>query len=120
MRLVLRRLTNFPLVGALVLFGVLATPAAPGAQSIAVQESVGQVRRALERLPYYGVFDYLAFSVDRGTVTLTGYTYRADLRADAQDAAKRAAGVDEVANQIEILPVSTNDDRIRWATFYTI
>ena len=35
-------------------------------------------------------------------------------------AAKRASGVDEVANKIEVLPTSQNDDRIRWATFYRI
>ena len=35
-------------------------------------------------------------------------------------ATKRASGVDEVANKIEVLPTSQNDDRIRWATFYRI
>ena len=30
------------------------------------------VQKALERLPHYGVFDFLAFGVDRGTVTLFG------------------------------------------------
>jgi len=74
----------------------------------------------LERLPYYGVFDFLAFSVDRGTVTLAGYAYEGNLKADAEMATKRAAGVDEVANKIEVLPVSHQDDRIRWATFYRL
>jgi hypothetical protein len=31
-----------------------------------------------------------------------------------------SSGVDEVANKIEVLPASQNDDRIRWATFYRI
>jgi hypothetical protein len=35
-------------------------------------------------------------------------------------AAKRASGVVEVANKIEVLPTSQNDDRIRWATFCRI
>ena len=35
-------------------------------------------------------------------------------------AVKRASGVDEVANKIEVLPTSPNDDRIRWATYYRI
>jgi hypothetical protein len=35
-------------------------------------------------------------------------------------AAKRATGVDEVANKIEVLPTSQNDNRIRRATFYRI
>lgn len=74
----------------------------------------------LERLPYYGVFDYLVFRVDRGVVYLAGYSFEGRLRADAEMAAKRASGVVEVANKIEVLPASPNDDRIRWATFYRI
>ena len=74
----------------------------------------------LERLPYYGVFDHIVFRVDRGTVYLAGYSFEGRLKTDAEMAAKRASGVDEVANKIEVLPVSQNDDRIRWATFYRI
>jgi hyperosmotically inducible protein len=74
----------------------------------------------LERLPYYGVFDFLVFRVDRGTVYLAGYSYQGNLKADAERAAKMSSGVDEVANKIEVLPASQNDDRIRWATFYRI
>jgi osmotically-inducible protein OsmY len=74
----------------------------------------------LERLPYYGVFDFIVFRLDRGTVYLAGYSYQGNLTADAEMATKRASGVDEVANKIEVLPTSQNDDRIRWATFYRI
>ena len=74
----------------------------------------------LERLPYYGVFDYLVFRVDRGTVHLSGYSFEGRLKADAEMATQRASGVTEVANRIEVLPASQNDDRIRWATFYRI
>jgi osmotically-inducible protein OsmY len=74
----------------------------------------------LERLPYYGVFDFIVFRLDRGTVYLAGYSYQENLKADAEMATKRASGVDEVANKIEVLPTSQNDDRIRWATFYRI
>ncbi|MGH9175350.1 MAG: BON domain-containing protein, partial [Vicinamibacterales bacterium] len=85
-----------------------------------VKQTTESIRRALERLPYYGVFDFLAFSVDRGTVTLTGYAYRGSLKSEAEAAVKRVSGVDEVANKIAILGPSQNDDRIRWATFYNI
>src|SRR5215471_14762721 len=89
-------------------------------QSVAPQETVRSVRHRLERLPYYGVFDYVAFGVDRGTVTLVGYSYDGRLRKDAEMAVKRASGVDEVDDKIEVLPASQNDDRIRWATYYRI
>jgi hyperosmotically inducible protein len=93
---------------------------APQAQSVSVKQTTESVRRALERLPYYGVFDFLAFTVERGTVTLHGYAYRGSLKSEAESAVKRVSGVDEVANKIELLPASQNDDRIRWATFYNI
>ena len=88
--------------------------------SLQAKETTLRVRRALERLPYYGVFDFLAFSVDRGTVTLMGYAYRPSLKSEVEQAVKRIPGIDEVANRIEILPASQNDDRIRWAAFYNI
>lgn len=84
------------------------------------QETVRSVRRVLERLPYYGVFDFIAFGVDRGTVRLVGYSYEGRLNADAEMATKRASGVDEVSNKIEVLPTSSNDGRIRWATFFRL
>jgi hyperosmotically inducible periplasmic protein len=90
------------------------------AQSVTPDETVRSVRRMLERLPYYGVFDFIVFSVDRGTVRLAGYSFDGRLKGDAEMAVKRASGVDEVANNIEILPASPNDDRIRWASFYRI
>jgi osmotically-inducible protein OsmY len=108
------------LAGGVATFAILGASAAPSAQSIAEREATMSVRRALERLPYYGVFDSLTYEMDRGTVTLHGYTYRGDLKNDAAQAVKRVSGVDEVANKIEVLPTSQNDDRIRWATFYRI
>ena len=90
------------------------------AQSVTSEETVRSVRHMLERLPYYGVFDFIVFSVDGGTVTLAGYSYQGHLKADAEMAAKQARGVEDVANKIEVLPASQHDDRIRWATFYRI
>ena len=90
------------------------------AQSMSQRGTALEVQRALQRLPYYGVFDFLAYGVDRGTVTLVGYAYRGNLKSDAHQAVKRVAGVDEVADKIETLPASQEDDRIRWAAFYKI
>ena len=102
---------------SLALLSTISGPTSGAAQSVSSEETVRSVRRLLERLPYYGVFDYIVFRVDRGTVYLAGYSFEGRLKADAEMAAKRASGVDEVANKIEVLPVSQNDDRIRWATF---
>jgi hyperosmotically inducible protein len=104
----------------LVLVGTIVGAAIATAQSVADKETVLSVRRALERLPYYGVFDYIVYRVDRGTVFLAGYSFQGSLKEAAEMAVKRASGVDEVVNKIEVLPASLNDDRIRWATFYRI
>jgi hyperosmotically inducible protein len=106
-------------VGVAIL-GAFSGATISSAQSVMPEETVRSVRRVLERLPYYGVFDFIAFGVNRGTVKLVGYSYQGRLSEDAENATKRAKGVDEVKNEIEVLPVSQNDDRIRWATFYQI
>jgi hyperosmotically inducible periplasmic protein len=104
----------------LALLGTTSGATSVGAQGVTSEETVHSVRRMLDRLPYYGVFDYIVFRVDRGTVYLAGYSFEGRLKADAEMAAKRASGVVEVANKIQVLPTSQNDDRIRWATFYRI
>jgi hyperosmotically inducible protein len=60
------------------------------------------------------------FGLDRGTVTLVGYSDQGNLKAAAEMAAARASGLLEVSHKIEVLPASQHDDRIRWATFYRI
>ena len=107
-------------LAAMALFATTGAFTPASAQSAVNEETVQSVRRMLERLPYYGVFDFIVFRVDRGTVYLAGYSFEGRLKADAEMAAKRASGVDEVVNKIEVLPASLNDDRIRWATFYRI
>ena len=115
-----RRFTRAVIPAGLFLAITWLAAAQPAAQSVAVKETTLMVERALERLPYYGVFDFLAFGVDRGVVTLQGYAYQGNLKPDATRAVKRVSGVDEVANTITVLPASQNDDRIRWTTFYKI
>ena len=79
-----------------------------------------EVRHELVMLPYYGVFDNLAYRVDGSTVTLMGQVTRPTLKSDAENVVKRIEGVEHVNNEIEVLPVSPNDDRIRRAVFRAI
>jgi len=115
-RLAVRRAIALIMVATAALLSV----AVPHAQSAATTETALTVQRALLRLPYYGVFDFLVFSVNRGVVSIGGFAYRANLKSEAVAAAKRVTGVDEVASKIEVLPASQNDDRIRSSTFYNI
>jgi hyperosmotically inducible periplasmic protein len=81
---------------------------------------VKEVRHELVMLPYYGVFDNLAFRTDGTTVTLIGQVTRPTLKSDAENVVKDIEGVERVVNQIEVLPVSPMDDRIRLATFRAV
>ena len=99
-------------------FAVLLSVGAPlGAQSLTDQRTIEDIQKALGRLPYYGVFDFLTLQYERGTVTLSGFVYSPSLKQDVIRATKRVARVDDVVDQIGELPASPNDDRIRWQTF---
>jgi len=79
-----------------------------------------EIRKELLQLPYYSVFDFLAFKYDRGTALLLGFAYAPALRLDAERAVKRVPGIDAVQNTIEQLPPSRTDDEIRWRVYYAI
>ena len=72
-----------------------------------------EVRHELLMLPYFGVFDYIAFKVEGSTVTLLGQVVRPSLKSDAENALKHIEGVEKVDNQIEVLPPSPMDDGLR-------
>jgi len=99
---------------------VLLNPSARMMVQADTTQSVEDIRKELLQLPYYSVFDFLAFSYDRGTVVVGGYAYAPGLKKDAERAIKRASGVDTVVNKIEELPPNQIDDQIRWATYYKI
>ena len=79
-----------------------------------------QVRHELVMLPYYGVFDNFTFRVDGNTVTLSGQVTRPTLKSSAENVVKDIEGVEKVVNNIEVLPTSPQDDRIRLATYRAI
>jgi hyperosmotically inducible periplasmic protein len=79
-----------------------------------------EVRHELLMLPYYTIFDNLAFRVEGRTVTLTGSVTRPVLKDDAERAVKKIEGVETVNNQIHVPPLSPFDDRIRFAAFRAI
>ena len=84
------------------------------------EELVENIRKVLTALPYYGMFDLLVFELEEGRVTLGGYAFQSVLKTWAEREVSRVGGVAKVDNQIEVLPASTNDDRIRMAVFRAI
>jgi hyperosmotically inducible periplasmic protein len=76
-----------------------------------------EVRHELVLLPYYTVFDDLSYRVDGSTVELSGQVTRPTLKSDAERVVKKIEGVSNVVNNIEVLPLSPNDDRIRVSVY---
>ena len=81
---------------------------------------VKEVRHELVTLPYYGVFDNLAYRVDGSKVTLFGQVRDPKLKSDAERAVKNIEGVSAIDNQIEVMPLSSMDDQTRMAVYRAI
>lgn len=97
--------------------------------SIAMSQDMGrsttrlakEVRHELLLLPYYGVFDWLEFEVrPDGNVTLSGQVVRPTTKSSAENVVKDIEGVTGVNNEIQVLSLSPNDDRLRTALYRSI
>ena len=109
---------------------LLAAPAAVRPNSAAaqpqrsepkyVEKLYKEVRHQLVMLPWYSVFDNLAYRVEGDKVTLYGQVTRPSLKSDAEAAVKSIEGVASVVNNIEILPPSPMDDQLRRAIYRAI
>lgn len=113
---IMRRLS-----GAVVL--ILMVGSTVGAQQVIPRDDrvSENIYRELITLPYYGVFDHMKFEVGKaGVVTLRGAVRNPRLKQDAEARAKSVEGVEEVRNEIEVLPAAPQDDRIRLQTYRAI
>ena len=97
-----------------------STPPAASQETKASQNLVREVRHQLLLLPYYTVFDNLAFKVDGDRVTLEGQVTNPTLKHDAETAVKSIEGISGVTNNIEALPTSPMDDQLRRALYRAI
>ena len=110
----------------LLLLAVLASPSLLCGQTPkeATQQSVDriaqEVRHQLIMLPYVSVFDNLAFTVNGFNVTLKGQVTNPTLKKDAERSIKHVEGVENIDNQIEVLPTSGMDDQLRRRLYRSI
>jgi hyperosmotically inducible protein len=79
-----------------------------------------EVRHELVMLPHLDVFDNLSYQIDGDNVILRGQVTRPTLKADAGRVVERIEGVKSVDNQIEVLPLSPYDDRLRRSLYRAI
>jgi osmotically-inducible protein OsmY len=95
---------------SLPVFGAANLPATTSEAALA-----SQVRSTLLKLPYYSVFDRLTFQVNGNEVRLAGDVTKPWLKTQAENAIKGISGVESVNSQVNVLPLSNYDDRIRFA-----
>jgi osmotically-inducible protein OsmY len=95
-------------------------PATADAAQQAILNMAQQVRKQIVTQPQYGVFDSIHFAIQGSTVILRGQASRPTLKSSIERSVKKIEGVKIVQNEIEVLPVSSNDDRIRAAVYASI
>ena len=113
-------MAQHPLCKVVLIVTLAAATAAGQPSTRGTERIVKEVRHELVMLPYYGVFDNLAYRVDGDTVTLMGQVTRPTLKSDAENVVKKIEGVEQVKNEIEVLPPSPMDDRIRRSVYRAI
>jgi hyperosmotically inducible periplasmic protein len=79
-----------------------------------------KVQHELFSVPWLNLFDDISFRVDGNVVTLFGDVRQPWMKNDAGSAVKHIEGVTRVDNEINVLPLSPMDDRIRAQAFRAI
>lgn len=119
----MKRISYWLLCGILCIGTVMAS-AQGGQQSTGAQRMQERItreaRHELLMLPQLTIFDSLRYKMDGSTITLLGEVRNASLKDEAERAVKQIEGVEKVDNQIEVLPPSPGDDRIRMAVAHAI
>jgi hyperosmotically inducible periplasmic protein len=91
-------------------FGAGQTNLKPAASD---QDIAKNVQHALLNYSDFTVFDDLSFQVQNGQVTLFGAVTEPFKKSDMQNIAAKVPGVNGVANNIQVLPFSDNDNLLR-------
>jgi osmotically-inducible protein OsmY len=116
---------TLPLLAAALVFSLVAptvtaqSPSPTWSQDDALRIAK-EVQKRLGGLTNYGVFDWITFGFHGKTIVLKGFASRPTLKSSAANVLKGVPGVESVDNQIEVLPNSPNDDRIRAAVYNRI
>ena len=113
MKTIKNRIVALAAMIAIATSAAVAAPRATDQNETGGQQVISEVRHQLRKLPRTGLFDNLAYKVEGSTVTLYGQVMHPVTRNDAASRVKRIAGVEQVVNNIEVLPASSFDDRIR-------
>jgi hyperosmotically inducible protein len=117
MRTIMKRMLAFAAAVLIASSAAMAAPKTVDETEKSSQQVSKQIRHELVTLPYFGVFDNLAYKVEGDTVTLYGQVVRPSTRKDAERRVAKIKGVERVVNNIEVLPLSSFDDDVRLNTY---
>src|ERR1700690_868522 len=107
-------------VATLMIGAYTASAAATQNPPVNEQSLNKHVHHALVTSPWYGVFDNIEYQINGTKVILSGQVVLPVTKSDAEKAVRHAEGVTRVVDNIQVLPVSNFDDRIRRAEFRRI
>jgi hyperosmotically inducible protein len=71
------------------------------------------VRHAIVMYPRYSIFDDVNFQVENGAVRLNGVVTQPFKKSDIDKIVRNVAGANQVQDDIRVLPLSPNDERLR-------
>jgi len=115
----MKKILSLTMLSVMALAAVLPVAAKPKADA-GTAETMKKIHKELVTLPFYGVFDNLAYSYDNGVVTLYGQVTRPTTKSSAERVVAHVTGVDQVVNKIEVLPLSGFDNQTRLATYRAV
>jgi hyperosmotically inducible protein len=117
MRTIMKKMLALVATVLIATSAAVAAPKTVDGNEQSYQQISRKVRKELVTLPYFGVFDNLAYKIEGDTVTLYGQVVRPSTRKDAERRVAKIAGVQRVVNEIEVLPLSSFDDSVRISTY---
>ncbi len=107
-----------PMMGLLSLSPLSVAQTTPSDE--AVMRTARLIQKAILTLPNYGLFDDVRFSLKGGEVILRGSVSRPTLKTAAENVVKRIEGIQKVTNEMEVQPLSRQDDDIRVRVYVAI
>lgn len=94
--------------------GNVATSSAATVAPKTDEELVKKVSQTISRYVYYDIFDWIQVQVNNGVVIVNGAVHQPFHKTDILKKVQKVAGVQSVVDQITVLPVSPNDNRLRF------
>lgn len=110
------------LASVVILLLAVVLPAVPQQLTPEQARLAEQIRKAIVTLPEYSLFDNITYALEDGgaTVLLRGQAAKPTLKTSAERVVKRLEGIEKVVNEIEVLPNSSNDERVRAGVYVRV